>query len=650
MTGPEPTSQLVLISPFDVLLDPNSLRLVDSPNWAPIPDEDLGSEANQQKAYEAVLSAGVSMIRQSMEMYGWLNIAPLLLRRLSDGRHVAVDGNRRLVAWRGASAARPAGGDPPAAEALISHATDETEHLQQWIRHWLTPAEWTHLGFALWRERLSRSASRMAALRPEVKREVAIDVKALALARVFESAYPGSGLFPPVFAVLREAVARGKVSQWLGADELSVLSGNRDRFFSWLLPREWENLDGPQPPRAAISSMSGVRLLGAMLDSPEMLARLDSGDVIGDLPRPTEAHEASFEPATEHPWALVEPAAPVALRSVTINRYRGHVGLTLSNLGRVNLLVGVNNAGKTSVIEAVHLLSRLADPRGLLDMLRIRTRQDPEREPSWLSTLLASLHVDLAGTTDSGRPVAVSFGSQGTPADVDLATFISAWRLASSVDGLHHTTDTHLFSHRTRRTRQVEGQNVWLAPSVLHSPFASRDRSAVVEWWKASLREGSVDAILETVRMSVDPGIREIRLADESGQFIVEYDGRPPPHLDLSSYGEGLQRVVEIGLLFAAHRGGFVLIDEFETAIHTNALMGFTRLVQQLAERFQVQVFITTHSKETVDAFLFNDHRTEDIAAYLLSRGATGAIGVRRFDGPTLRRAVEVGDVDLRKL
>jgi AAA15 family ATPase/GTPase len=93
-----------------------------------------------------------------------------------------------------------------------------------------------------------------------------------------------------------------------------------------------------------------------------------------------------------------------------------------------------------------------------------------------------------------------------------------------------------------------------------------------------------------------------------------------------------------------------VLIDEFENALHTSVLLEFTRFVHELAVEFNAQLFLTTHSKETVDAFLLNEFRTEEVVAYLLKQGPAGSRTATRFPGLDLKRAVEVGDVDLRRL
>ena len=44
------------------------------------------------------------------------------------------------------------------------------------------------------------------------------------------------------------------------------------------------------------------------------------------------------------------------IKSLTLENYRGFSRFELHDFGRVNLIVGTNNAGKTSVLEAVHIL------------------------------------------------------------------------------------------------------------------------------------------------------------------------------------------------------------------------------------------------------------------------------------------------------
>ena len=45
------------------------------------------------------------------------------------------------------------------------------------------------------------------------------------------------------------------------------------------------------------------------------------------------------------------------ISSINIKGFRGFSRFEMSDLGRVNLLVGANNSGKTSLLEALYLLT-----------------------------------------------------------------------------------------------------------------------------------------------------------------------------------------------------------------------------------------------------------------------------------------------------
>jgi hypothetical protein len=60
------------------------------------------------------------------------------------------------------------------------------------------------------------------------------------------------------------------------------------------------------------------------------------------------------------------------IRSLHIDGYRCFDRFEMSDLGRVNLLVGKNNSGKTSVLEAIYLLSSGGHPAALWQLMSRR--------------------------------------------------------------------------------------------------------------------------------------------------------------------------------------------------------------------------------------------------------------------------------------
>src|SRR6185437_11537582 len=61
-----------------------------------------------------------------------------------------------------------------------------------------------------------------------------------------------------------------------------------------------------------------------------------------------------------------------SLDSVTIDGFRGLKNLRLDDLGLINILVGKNDSGKTSVLEALSVLCNPLDPFEWVAMVRRR--------------------------------------------------------------------------------------------------------------------------------------------------------------------------------------------------------------------------------------------------------------------------------------
>jgi hypothetical protein len=545
------------------------------------------------------------------------------------------------------------------------------------------------------------------------KREFNLSLRTLALTEAYRASDYGDQFTTEMFNLFREVLKAPSLRGWLDWDndaENAKETANLERLFSWLSREPEDEAQQEDDTPGGMSKVLGervittggqIRELAKIIEDPVAVKRLEEtrslqaatmssdrlikNEIDGVIERSHQDAARLFDLApkmsgsdlnrvedllarleavsvsrkrqpatassTERPWQAYTELPQAHFRRVEIELYRGVSGLVIDEPGRVNLLVGVNNAGKTSILEAIYLLSSQADPRALLETVRRRTRVDPAAHPAWVANQLPR-QAKLGGQYDvrSDNTVSLQLQVHNEPEDPDenWATYLRTLVMDASYAGRTQKSTTDFFTDRARRTRLV-GEPRWLGPSVLHSPFSLFDPELLVRCNEASIRAKSKDLVLEFLRLHLDPGIQDIALVDEQHRFLVTHSELGEA-VDLSSFGEGVQRVFLTGLLFAGARGGVVLIDEFENALHTSVLLEFTKFIQQLAVQFETQVFLTTHSKETVDAFLLNEFRTEDVVAYLLKRDSFSTRSAVRFDGPSLKRAVEVGDVDLRRM
>ena len=318
----------------------------------------------------------------------------------------------------------------------------------------------------------------------------------------------------------------------------------------------------------------------------------------------------------------------------------------LEGLGRINLLVGANNSGKTSVLEAVSLLLHQSDPRAMLSALRRRARWDITTNPEWLAEELpapAEVRARFGGVSAREGLWTLTFSTSADPAHADPFDLIGRARTLARFGEAEQRSTMELRVGKAPRFTG-EGERRWICPTMSQSPF-STDHELIRKAHEQAVILGVKDRVVQFLREQLDDKLSDIELV-ENHRFRAPHQERPRSP-DLSSFGDGVQRAFQIALMLAGAAGGVLLIDELECAIHTSLLIPFTRLIQELAVELNVQVFITTHSKETVDAFLFNEYRNEDIVAYGLPARGSGE-AVRRYVGPSLRKAIDAIDLDIR--
>ena len=538
------------------------------------------------------------------------------------------------------------------------------------------------------------------------KREFNLSVRTLALVDAYRTSDYGDQFESEQYNLFREIVRSPAMRDWLGwehATAKAAKTSNLERLFDWMSRgedtevAEDEAEGAPQETAPVITTAGHIRELAKIIGDPTAVKRLDetrslqeatlsstllvkseidrafaacdnglqklntrvgelqSDDLdrveqlIGKLQGVALARKRQPPSAGNRlPWQPFNDITQSQFSAIEVGRYRGIDGLVLDDPGRVNLIVGVNNAGKTSLLEAIYLLAHRNDERALLDVIRWRGRMERDPDPLWLVEQLPPV-IQLSGCFDRIECNRMSFEARVLPNpgdDIrDQTDFLSQLFIESEYGGRSQTTDVVIFGNDRRRTR-FQGRQ-WLCRSAFTSSFWSSRPETLAQCNKESLEAGTKQRIIDFIREHLDPGLHNIELADRFNRFLVRHDDFLRRAPDLASFGEGVRRVFEIGLLFAGVRGGVLLIDEFENAIHTELLVPFTRIVQQLAADLNVQVFLTTHSKEAIDALLLNKCCTADIVGYAVSRTDEGA-RVRRYGGERLLRLHEAIDFDLR--
>lgn len=111
--------------------------------------------------------------------------------------------------------------------------------------------------------------------------------------------------------------------------------------------------------------------------------------------------------------------------------------------------------------------------------------------------------------------------------------------------------------------------------------------------------------------------------------------------LPLNVYGDGMKKAILLMSAVIKEKNGILLLDEFETAIHTSAMDRTFKWILETCLKLNVQVFLTSHSKEAIDKVLrISKELTKKMVLYTLYCDKDKSFA-RRLEG---EKALEVQD------
>jgi hypothetical protein len=143
-------------------------------------------------------------------------------------------------------------------------------------------------------------------------------------------------------------------------------------------------------------------------------------------------------------------------------------------------------------------------------------------------------------------------------------------------------------------------------------------------WDKVTLTELEPE-IIRALRI-ISPNLEAVNIVGRGAtrfeQLVkVRLQDEPNP-LPLRSLGEGMSRLFGLALALVNARDGLLLVDEIESGLHYSVQFELWKLILQMAQRLNVQVFATTHSWDCIRAFqqALNDDPSSDGVLIRLER------------------------------
>jgi AAA15 family ATPase/GTPase len=319
------------------------------------------------------------------------------------------------------------------------------------------------------------------------------------------------------------------------------------------------------------------------------------------------------------------------LDSLEIKGYRCFEHLTIEKLGRVNLIVGKNNVGKTALLEALLLLvsnqGRYNQILGLYEILERRDEVSKE-EPSSHEDGIAIRNIVF------NRP---DFEKEVLKKEIRIGNGNYLSITLTSNANFEPPSQEKEVSFSSTQTRFPFG-------FISASGFSNNE---LLNFWEIVERNVEEDKVVEAINI-INKEVVDIRF---SRHTFTNASASPIPivrlknakeRIPLKSLGEGMNRLLGIALALVNCKDGILLIDEIEIGLHYSVLLDIWRLIFKTARDLNVQVFATTHSSDCIKAFqraAEEDKEDEGMLIRLVRKG--DKIKAVLFDEEELETVVE---------
>ncbi len=308
------------------------------------------------------------------------------------------------------------------------------------------------------------------------------------------------------------------------------------------------------------------------------------------------------------------------INELYIKGFRCFRDLRVEPLTRVNLFVGQNNAGKTSLLEAVEVVA-IGNIEGLA---RSAVRRDENvLRPSgtgedFKEHVLDPSHLFYGHDLRPGKNLKiVGFG------EFELWVQCSVEKIVDSLQKILRFRSNSI-GHEAILTVSPSGgvlppplRGAESHPRLNFLAADSTDSAHLGQLWDALVLTPEEKEITESLRI-IEPQIERLAFLSEgrggSANILLKLKG-VEQRVPLGSLGGGSRHLLALVLNLLSARGGFLLADEIDTGLHYSMMLDMWRLIVESARRLDVQVFATTHSLDCVRALARLRKKYPELAA-----------------------------------
>ncbi|MCK4260311.1 MAG: AAA family ATPase [Halanaerobiales bacterium] len=305
-------------------------------------------------------------------------------------------------------------------------------------------------------------------------------------------------------------------------------------------------------------------------------------------------------------------------KNISIKGFRGITTVEINDFRRINVFVGKNNCGKTTILEGMYLLSNPTNPKAFLRINAFRGLESVTED----SYIMLCNKLNIDSNVEFSGDLKGNIGKRSLsikPNMKELITYIDA----TEKDMIHLEKDDepyieglsfeYSYSEGNSASKEIittitpEDSGVRikreddisykesLKSVFIHSRYVSKD---ITERFNNVQIRKKMNKIIKVLRQ-IEPSLIDLSLGVGA---VIYCDIGMKRLVPINVMGDGILRLLNIILTISDAQNGVVFIDEIENGLYPSSQEVLWNAIFETVKEFNVQIFATTHSIECIRA------------------------------------------------
>lgn len=286
------------------------------------------------------------------------------------------------------------------------------------------------------------------------------------------------------------------------------------------------------------------------------------------------------------------------LSYLNIKHFKGIENLELKDLSNINIIVGNNNSGKTSLLEAISLLQSQDSMKTMLKHISRRDTTYPTRFELFLEIFPKEQEVSKSIQINS----TINGLNRQLKIDGKLDKEIFKGNLSIKLDDEKLIKKDMVF----KQSQVIRDSSSYDIIKIIYITPYDHFKDGLINKTIENIRESDKDKIMNLLQM-FDSNILDFKVLytnNKENPQTTYINHKRYGFMPLFSFGDSIKKVLTLASAVISAKGGILLVDEIETAIHKNMINEVFKWFIDACEELEVQLICTTHSLEAIDGMI----------------------------------------------